>query len=176
MTTNDQSSGGNNGTGDSDGGDGIVVDLARIISLVQITGIRLRETSCRSVVHPSRVAETIRAKTASKTAVLKDPTDDGLLLIDVTLEMKVCSNDEAEVLQAEIRGAFELTYSVPTDENFSGDELRGFAQVNAVFNAWPYWRELVQASLARMSLPTLTVPVFRLWQGDTAGILAPDAT
>ncbi len=151
-----------------------MVNLTRIISLVQITDIRLREGSCRSSVHPSQVAETIRTKTESQTEVLKEPSDDGSLLIGATFAMRVCSNDEAEVLQAEIRGAFELTYAVPTDESFSTDELRGFAEVNAVFNAWPYWRELVQASLARMSLPTLTVPVFRLGQADTADRLAPD--
>ena len=54
----------------------------------------------------------------------------------------------------------------PTVVGEEGPEA--FAQVNAVFNAWPYWRELVQASLARMSMPALTVPVFRVAPVDTA--------
>ena len=62
----------------------------------------------------------------------------------------------------EVRGTFELSYRFPEEESFSSEELTAFGQVNAVFNAWPYWRELVQASLARMSMPTLTVPVFRV--------------
>ena len=42
------------------------------------------------------------------------------------------------------------------------EQSKTFGQINAVFNAWPCWRELVQAPPARMSLPTLTVPVFRV--------------
>ena len=47
-------------------------------------------------------------------------------------------------------------------------QLKAFGQINAVFNAWPCWRELVQAPLARMSLPTLTMPVFRVRPRDAA--------
>lgn len=40
------------------------------------------------------------------------------------------------------------------------DAVSAFAQ-NAVFHAWPYWRESVHAATARMRLPTVTVPMFR---------------
>ena len=55
----------------------------------------------------------------------------------------------------------------PDEESFSSEELEAFGEVNAVFNAWPYWRELVQASLARMLLPPLTLPVFRVLHAKT---------
>ena len=81
--------------------------------------------------------------------------------------MEVRRESDKGKLQAEIRGTFELSYKVPDDESFSSEELEAFGQVNAVFNAWPYWRELVQASLTRMSMPLLTVPVFRLPRNKT---------
>jgi hypothetical protein len=37
-----------------------------------------------------------------------------------------------------------------------------FATINEVFNAWPCWREYVQNVVARMGLPSITVPVFRV--------------
>ena len=145
-----------------------MVDLSRIVSIVQIESVRLREASCRSAVRPSEIAQTIHVKTSRNAAVVREPGDDGTLCIEATFGLEVRSDSEDEALQAEVRGTFELSYQVPTDEVFSSEELEAFADFNAVFNAWPYWRELVQASLARMSLPVLTVPVFRITPRDTS--------
>ena len=145
-----------------------MVDLKRIISVIQIESVRLCEAYCRSAVQPSEIAEAIKVTTSRKTAVVKEPTDDRSLRIETAFTLEVRSADDDETLQAEIRGTFELVYLIPDDESFSSDELEGFGDVNAVFNAWPYWRELVQASLARMSMPPLTVPVFRVVPTDTA--------
>jgi len=38
-----------------------------------------------------------------------------------------------------------------------------FARTNGIYNAWPYWREFVQNMIARMNLPPLVIPVFRLF-------------
>lgn len=141
--------------------------LSRIVSVVQIEGVRLCEAHCRSVVQPSDTAETIRVKTSRKALLAHRPGDDGVFRIEVTLSLEVHSAGEEEELQADVRGTFELTYQVPKDETFSSEELEAFGQINAVFNAWPYWRELVHASLARMSMPILTVPVFRLSPDET---------
>ena len=144
-----------------------MVDLKRIISVVQIESVRLCEAHCRSVVQPSEIADAIKVTTSRKTAVVKEPTDDRSFRIETAFTMEVCSADDDEKLQAEIRGAFELSYEIPDEESFSSEELEAFGEVNAVFNAWPYWRELVQASLARMLLPPLTLPVFRVLHAKT---------
>ena len=144
-----------------------MVDLSRIISVIQIESVRLCEAHCRSAVHPSETADAINVKTSCKAAVVKKPEEDGSLRIETAFAMEVSSASDEETLQAEIRGTFELSYKVPADESFSSEELDAFGQVNAAFNAWPYWRELVQASLARMSMPILTVPVFRLPRNRT---------
>ena len=144
-----------------------MIDLSRIISVVQIESVRLCEAHCRSAVHPSEIADSINVKTSTEAAVVKEPGDGGLLRIETTFKMEVRSASDEEKLQAEIRGSFELSYEIPDNESFSSEELAGFGHVNAVFNAWPYWRELVQTSLARMSMPPLTVPVFRWAPPDT---------
>jgi hypothetical protein len=41
-------------------------------------------------------------------------------------------------------------------------ELDAFLKANATFNCWPYWREYVQSSVARMDLPPTTLPFFRI--------------
>ena len=145
-----------------------MVDLSRIVSVVEIEDLRLSEAHCRSAVRPSETAETIRVTTSRDTRIVKEPGDDGSLWIEATFRLEVRSEGDEQELQAEVRGTFELRYRIPNDESFSSEELTAFAEINAVFNAWPYWRELVQASLARMSMPTLTVPVFRFTPRDTA--------
>ena len=144
-----------------------MVDLSRIVSVIEIKSVRLCEAHCRSAVHPSEAGGAISVKISHKAAVVKKPGEDGSLRIETTFAMEVHSASDEEKLQAEIRGTFELSYKVPDDESFSSEELDAFGQVNAVFNAWPYWRELVQASLARMSMPLLAVPVFRLPRNRT---------
>ncbi|MCL5669760.1 MAG: hypothetical protein M1423_00425 [Acidobacteria bacterium] len=58
--------------------------------------------------------------------------------------------------------SFELLYKIPPDLDPSRAELRAFAGTNAIFNAWPYWREFVQSMTARAGLPPLTLPLFRI--------------
>ena len=146
-----------------------MADLSRIVSVVQIEDVRLREASCRSAVRPSEVSPKLVAHPSWDVSITKTPDDDGALLIsaDFRLDVRTADKDE-EMPQAEVRGLFELSYRLPAAERFSAHELEEFARLNAVFNAWPYWRELVQASLTRMSMPVLTVPVYRVSSGNPA--------
>jgi hypothetical protein len=62
-----------------------------------------------------------------------------------------------------------LVYSFPKEmEPVPGaDELKAFADTNAVMNCWPYWRELVQSNVSKMNLPPLVVPLLR-WAAQPA--------
>lgn len=141
-----------------------MTDFSRLVAVVSIESVRLCEASCRSFVDPSEVAQQINVKASQSTEVVKAPGEDGsdgALMIRASFRMVASADADEEERQAEVRGVFELSYQVPVDETFSEDELEAFGSINAVFNAWPYWRELVQASLARMNMPVLTVPLYR---------------
>jgi len=63
-----------------------------------------------------------------------------------------------------IDASFLLAYKI---ENFEGLTQKGFEQfanLNGIYNAWPYWREFVQNTVTRMGLPSLSIPVFRIVQ------------
>lgn len=145
-----------------------MVDLSRIVSVVQIESVRLCEARCRSLVRPDETAETIRVEASHTATVVGEPGGDEAFRVHVAFTLEVQEQSDEKELQAEVRGTFELSYRLPEDERFSSEELAAFGRINGVFNAWPYWRELVHASLARMDMPTLTVPVFRLPPPDTA--------
>ena len=138
-----------------------MVDLARIVSVVEIEGVRLCEAHCRSV-HPTEIAEESYVKPSYEARVVKEPGESEPLEIEVAFRLEVSNASDQKEFQAELRAKFGLSYGIPADEEFSSEELKAFADINAVFNAWPYWREWVQASLSRMGMPVLTVPVFRI--------------
>lgn len=61
-----------------------------------------------------------------------------------------------------INATFILVYSFNQKEDFKKDDLGMFANVNGVFNCWPYWREFVQNITPRMGLPSLIVPLLKI--------------
>ena len=58
--------------------------------------------------------------------------------------------------------SFEVSYRAVENEKLSREELDAFGKVNAVFNSWPYWRELVHSSFSRMSIPNFIMPLLRV--------------
>lgn len=54
---------------------------------------------------------------------------------------------------------FRLAYVLDDEAGFQEGDLNQFAHWNAVFNAWPYWREFVSSIADRGRLPRLVVPV-----------------
>jgi len=79
-----------------------------------------------------------------------------------TLLLALRSDEQSTI--ASVRAETELIYrrkKKARNEDFAEDAVRAFAEVNAPFNAWGFWREFVQSSLARLELPAVTLPLFR---------------
>lgn len=58
--------------------------------------------------------------------------------------------------------AFEMEYVLREGFGITQDHVNAFKDGNAIFNAWPYFREYLQNNLQRMGLPPLTAPFLRL--------------
>ncbi|HWB08381.1 MAG TPA: hypothetical protein VG826_04120 [Pirellulales bacterium] len=58
-----------------------------------------------------------------------------------------------------LEAAFSLRYEMSGDEPCDDDQLKAFARMNGIYNAWPYWREYVQSTVSRMGLAPVTVPL-----------------
>lgn len=61
-----------------------------------------------------------------------------------------------------ITATFVAEYEMADGLRPSTQDLKAFVNANAVFNCWPYWREYVHSTAARMNLPPLTLPFFRV--------------
>ncbi len=58
--------------------------------------------------------------------------------------------------------AYEVDYALNAGFEITPEHVSAFKDGNAIFNAWPYFREYLQSSLQRMGLPPLTAPFLRL--------------
>jgi preprotein translocase subunit SecB len=85
----------------------------------------------------------------------------GVLFVVINFDLKA-SIDGVQSPVITIAASFLLVYRLQDFNGLTDESYRSFAEVNAVFNAWPYWREFVQNITVRMGLPPLTMPVFRI--------------
>jgi hypothetical protein len=102
---------------------------------------------------------------------------DKRLCITTTFMMRILPAEKPEVdrLPAfDLRATVELLYRIAEDGELDDDAIDEFARVNAPFNAWPYWRELVQSAQARLSLPLTPLPLFRI--SDAASLTIEENT
>ena len=58
--------------------------------------------------------------------------------------------------------AYDVDYLLREGFEITPDHVKAFKDGNAIFNAWPYFREYLQSNLQRMGLPPLTAPFLRL--------------
>lgn len=76
------------------------------------------------------------------------------------------ANDSS--LSLHIVATFLLQYSIKEPDRQQGPvdepafvntaDVQAFAEFNATFNAWPYWREFVQSMSGRIGLPSVVIP------------------
>jgi hypothetical protein len=73
----------------------------------------------------------------------------------------------------ELRAKTELVYQIKGDPQLlKPEDLEKFARINAPFNAWAYWREIVRSALSRLDLPPFLLPLFRV--ADAARLTLDD--
>lgn len=60
-----------------------------------------------------------------------------------------------------IEATFLLQYRLPSCKGLRKANIAAFGETTGLHNAWPYWREFVQATTVRMGFPVLTVPLYK---------------
>jgi len=73
--------------------------------------------------------------------------------------------ETGRVILAYVKASFMITYSLREGPDLTDDDVKDFCQVNAVHNAWPFWREFITSSLTRSGLHGVPVPPFMIQGG-----------
>lgn len=134
----------------------------RLIAVVELEDVRLVEVVARSGVRSREEAGKIEV-VALHSARAPQGIHEGQFYVIASLEVRVTSSDaEPKRQPLTLKVEFELRYRVPPEFKATKAEIGSFAKVNGVYNAWPYFREYVQATMQRMNLPPVILPVYRI--------------
>lgn len=135
---------------------------SRVISAIELVNVRLVRANARTeIASADEAGEGAAARISHKSKALENVSN-GAFRVLAKIEVLVTPPDRPDHAVVEVEGAYELTYRVPKGFTASDEELRSFAEVNATFHAWPYWREFVHAVFGRMGLPPIVLPVMRM--------------
>jgi hypothetical protein len=127
---------------------------------VQLEDVRLIKSI--SYMEPEALQGEKEFKITHTTRVLPDE-EKNQIIVFVSFKFKSFSIDKPDKQIIGIAAEFLLTYTISGFEGLTDKGIKEFGNLNGVFNAWPYWREFIQNTIARMNLPPLTIPVFRIF-------------
>ena len=134
--------------------------LKRLIAEVEIEGVRLveaiAETKVRSPADTGSVDLLV-----NRTAGISERQENGTFFVVAKMRTQLVPEQAPEEPFVSIETSFELQYRLPEGFRVDPDTLTTFAETNGIYNAWPYWREFVQSTFARMGLPPVVLPLLR---------------
>ena len=134
--------------------------LKKLIAEVEIEGVRLVEATAETKVRSPADTGAVDLL-VNRTAGISERQEDGTFFVVATIRAQLVPEEAKEEPLVSIETSFELQYRLPEGFRVDPDTLTTFAETNGVYNAWPYWREFVQSTFARMGLPPVVLPVLR---------------
>jgi hypothetical protein len=134
----------------------------KVSDRIDLKSVKLLDCNCRLKPNYPEGQKDFEMDTSSQFDVNKEKSIVGVF-IGFTLNAfskEVDHKKENSFLN--IGATFLLLYKINNTEGLDDLAFKSFAEINGVYNAWPYWREFVQNISGRMGLSPLTVPVFRI--------------
>jgi Na+/H+ antiporter NhaA len=146
----------------------------RLIASVSLADVRLIELHAKTSVGIGDLTEAMRPR-YRHWAKVPAGAKNGSFRVRAHLDLHIDDEAPKKVPFVLIRLEYELEYMIPSDLKVTKAELTAFAEVNGVYNAWPYFREAVQTLTQRMDLPPVILPVYRVPQAAPAKPTKPEA-
>lgn len=140
----------------------IDLELAiKVSNRVQLENVRLMSCSCNQnyLSGPGKKSFDIEKSVESS---IDESTNRIFVLTKFALQTYEVGDSTKESL-TEIEASFLLIYQADFSDDITENAVEQFGNTNGIYNAWPYWREYVQNTIVRMGLPSLTIPVFRIF-------------
>jgi len=133
---------------------------AEVAQHVQIRNVKCVEFSGRVI---PQAKPTSLAVTYKVTAQARTDSANSTITVRANFVMEAKPEDaKGASAVVEASASIELEYVFPDVGSLNEETIQSFGRINGVYNAWPYWREYVQSAVARMGLPPLVVPVYRI--------------
>jgi hypothetical protein len=130
---------------------------------VQLLAVNLRKVKLEADLDPLDLPSEIDLSQGYATRYEIPPgrPDQLLVFIDFKFSGSSGGQDEAAKQLANLDATYLLIYEIAAAAAYPADALQHFAELNGAYNAWPYWRELIQSATGRIGLGSIVLPVFR---------------
>lgn len=134
----------------------IIKSIADVSQILDIATMHFSALARRPLA--GRNAQAFGQEVSVRASRIKE-TPEPVVLATVDFQFTAVSNLVESEPDCEIHGTMMVAYhlSVPVS-TFSVDALNMFAEVNGIYSAWPYIRELVGSTAARLGLGGVTLP------------------
>lgn len=126
---------------------------------VQLKDVRLISSKCDQIPEATLGKKAYDINYSTEVQVDKK---NGYVIVTAKFNFEAFSESKMQKPVILMEASFLLAYKIDNFEGLTQQGFEQFANLNGIYNAWPYWREFVQNMIARMGLPTLTIPVFRI--------------
>lgn len=134
-----------------------------VIDNVNIRMVTLKTATVNSTVDPLDAGAKVEASFHFRArSTLPEKWPDNLYVhVGMRLDVRPDGEDKSAASLLELEAEYLLVYDLPAAAQYQEGALQYFAELNGTYNAWPYWRELVQTVSGRVGLASIVVPVFR---------------
>ncbi|WP_129781784.1 hypothetical protein [Peristeroidobacter soli] len=117
-----------------------------------LLGVQIKFTNSADI---ERFELTEDSEPHRKISVLRYSVDTGVRFV-VTDSLEAAE----PTIRAEISATFSADYVVSNEEVITEEAMSAFAQ-NVTYHIWPYWREFIHSTCARLRLPSAVLPMFQ---------------
>lgn len=138
---------------------------ARLASEVSIADFRMLSCNCGLDLKRVASSEGLPKKASQKVRlqILSPKSDKSVrVLADFFFEARYPDQEEKSKAAVSIEAKFALKYNRQSGK-FTPKEIDSVGHVVAALHSWPYWREFLNSTMARMGLPAITVPLLNVY-------------
>lgn len=142
--------------------DRVLQQLKTATRYVELAEIRFLECRCGYGVETEPVAEVVEVTVRGQDVTIDERSIRSTLTADFRAPSPFSESETEKHKQVHVSARIEVRYeSVPERETGTDESITTFARMNGVQAAWPYFREYVHSSLARMGLPPFDLPLLK---------------
>jgi hypothetical protein len=83
--------------------------------------------------------------------------------------------ETGRIILAYAKASFMITYSLREGPALTDEDVEAFCRVNAIHNAWPFWREFITTALTRSGMLGVPVPPYMIHREAKPALERPSA-
>ncbi len=130
-------------------------DTRPLYDCVQILDVVLRESNAWTNLFPNNVADKLPKLELVQDVKVERHNEIVVAIADLSV-IGIDQDSEDEVLK--LSASYAVIYHCDPSRQTTLEELKQFGGSTAIFNVWPFWRELASSYYARMKLPFPVLP------------------